>query len=276
MDPGTYAINTLIIGVYSASKINYLISVKETSEKPCLNLCSDNGVCNRGTCSCDQNFIGKDCQTYASELSLDVDQQFVVSGKSKRYLFYDFKNDENRIDVDISVNDSSNDREIIVYTKPYSKNSTTLPSENEYYNKMTGTNIKFTLENNDGDKFFITIENEISGQTSFRIALKKPSGDDGNKATLYMIIGISSGLFLVVLTLVLYIKFKKNTRNLPIDADKARAIDISQIEAHYPETAYEHKDDDMPCSICLENFVINEMVRKLTCDHMYHKKCIDE
>lgn len=30
------------------------------------------------------------------------------------------------------------------------------------------------------------------------------------------------------------------------------------------------------CSICLENFKINEGYRKLNCNHVFHKKCIDK
>ena len=29
------------------------------------------------------------------------------------------------------------------------------------------------------------------------------------------------------------------------------------------------------CSICLENFIINDEVNKLSCNHMFHKKCLD-
>lgn len=30
----------------------------------------------------------------------------------------------------------------------------------------------------------------------------------------------------------------------------------------------------LQCSVCWEDFTIDENVMKLTCDHMYHKDCI--
>ncbi len=30
------------------------------------------------------------------------------------------------------------------------------------------------------------------------------------------------------------------------------------------------------CSICLEQFVINDKINKLDCEHMFHKECLDE
>lgn len=33
-------------------------------------------------------------------------------------------------------------------------------------------------------------------------------------------------------------------------------------------------DLKLQCSVCWEDFTIEEKVMKLTCDHMYHKDCI--
>jgi hypothetical protein len=32
---------------------------------------------------------------------------------------------------------------------------------------------------------------------------------------------------------------------------------------------------DLSCSICIENFKVNEYYRKLNCNHYFHKRCID-
>ena len=37
-----------------------------------------------------------------------------------------------------------------------------------------------------------------------------------------------------------------------------------------------NEDEDMKCGICLEEYTEEDILRKMPCDHFYHKDCIDE
>lgn len=38
----------------------------------------------------------------------------------------------------------------------------------------------------------------------------------------------------------------------------------------------DHVDTNLQCSICMEDFVLDEKVKELECGHLYHKDCIIE
>ena len=46
---------------------------------------------------------------------------------------------------------------------------------------------------------------------------------------------------------------------------------IEKNEVKYTEDFY-----DKECTICLEEFVVDELLYKLVCHHYYHKDCIDD
>ncbi|KAL3866091.1 hypothetical protein ACJMK2_043429 [Sinanodonta woodiana] len=53
----------------------------------------------------------------------------------------------------------------------------------------------------------------------------------------------------------------------PADQEKIDMLPIVKI-------AQEHVDRTLQCSVCMEDFVLNEEVRRLPCDHHYHNDCI--
>lgn len=36
----------------------------------------------------------------------------------------------------------------------------------------------------------------------------------------------------------------------------------------------EHVDKELPCSVCLTEFILGEPVRNLACKHLFHDQCI--
>lgn len=55
-----------------------------------------------------------------------------------------------------------------------------------------------------------------------------------------------------------------------IDADKLELLPVERFER-----AKDQSSEETTCSICMETFSFGEMLRRLSCFHLYHKKCID-
>ena len=52
---------------------------------------------------------------------------------------------------------------------------------------------------------------------------------------------------------------------------------IKNVLGNYSRfTKNDKKDEVEDCSICMEEFKINEGIRNLPCNHMFHKKCVDK
>ena len=58
-----------------------------------------------------------------------------------------------------------------------------------------------------------------------------------------------------------------NTGPPPLQKDKIAEIPKVPI-------TQEHTDIKLQCSVCWEDFKLDEIVRKLTCSHLYHESCI--
>lgn len=54
----------------------------------------------------------------------------------------------------------------------------------------------------------------------------------------------------------------------PLSTDKIKEIPITKV-------TQEQADAHLQCSVCWETFQVDEFVRKLACDHLYHTPCIE-
>jgi hypothetical protein len=61
---------------------------------------------------------------------------------------------------------------------------------------------------------------------------------------------------------------------LPSSRDNTTDLRINLISNDLPIIVIKNINQDI-CSICLENFIINDQVNKLSCNHIFHKKCLD-
>ena len=54
------------------------------------------------------------------------------------------------------------------------------------------------------------------------------------------------------------------------------ALYIQRLCCEFTEYAFQSSvsDQKTQCSVCWEDFVLSEEVRKLNCDHIFHEKCI--
>ena len=69
------------------------------------------------------------------------------------------------------------------------------------------------------------------------------------------------------------------TESLTVHADGLAKDKIDNIPAttvqHTSITVeQEHIDKELLCSVCLDDFILTELVRKLRCNHLYHAQCI--
>ena len=71
---------------------------------------------------------------------------------------------------------------------------------------------------------------------------------------------------IVIATYANYQEYKKIKRNKP----------YKKIIYNTNNDFTTENEDDVNCSICLDNFEIGSMICELKCKHYYHKECIDE
>lgn len=149
--PQTYNLETLKIGVYSNVSLIYIISARQSLQKPCFDNCSDKGKCLSGACVCNYGFFGKECRISAERLEMDV--KTVIFSRND-YYFYEFENKDEKLEIEIE-----SDTKIEVYTKPDAGYLTLLPSQAEYYKKYSGKSIKFEVKNKGFGNFYLYVQN---------------------------------------------------------------------------------------------------------------------
>jgi hypothetical protein len=64
-----------------------------------------------------------------------------------------------------------------------------------------------------------------------------------------------------------YYQNENENENITIKKTKLDCLDIKKY--------YKCNKNDIDCSICFEKVDCKEFVRKLNCNHAFHKKCID-
>ena len=54
-------------------------------------------------------------------------------------------------------------------------------------------------------------------------------------------------------------------------------LTLDEVNNKYPILTYNSQlNNDIKCPICFNNIINNEEIRKTSCDHIYHKECIDK
>ncbi|KAJ1499748.1 hypothetical protein HMI56_004226 [Coelomomyces lativittatus] len=62
---------------------------------------------------------------------------------------------------------------------------------------------------------------------------------------------------------------EQNQSNRPTPASESFISNLPDVEIIEPQVA-----KGMDCAVCQEKFNLNEVVTKLTCDHLFHRECI--
>lgn len=56
-----------------------------------------------------------------------------------------------------------------------------------------------------------------------------------------------------------------------------RILDIEDLNIDtIPSIKYRDSLNDTKCSICLEDFIVDESIKQLRCEHIYHISCLEE
>lgn len=99
--------------------------------------------------------------------------------------------------------------------------------------------------------------------------------EDSSEYLLYILISISAAILLGWIFFAIYKTRALRSQNLVIpDA----AINLDFINQNFPKLAYKARkggDESVECSICLESFRKADMIRQLSCTHIFHAKCIE-
>lgn len=172
------------------------------------------------------------------------------------------------MNAEVMVSDSHTDKkEVSIYTKPSSGYATVLPTESDFYKKISGSQFEFNFESKSYERFYFLIENSFNSDANLRFYIYNDEKDDENtnQPTFYIIIALSSAVIIGWVIFAIY-KSQRSSRAVGfIENFDQRAIEISCIEENYPAFKYDPKKSKefLQCAICLENLSENNKLRKL-------------
>ncbi|CAG9328108.1 unnamed protein product [Blepharisma stoltei] len=271
--PDEYDENSLFIGIYSPNATcAYTLSVAESKTVICVNGCSDpQGTCNEGICVCNANYIGNDCSIDAAQLVESQPGYLSLTQNQIKYAVFLHQ------DNDVKIEFISYGTSITMYIKNKSDNyKTALPTVYEWKSKASGYDIKYSVSS--GSYWYFEIINDNDHATSVKVTITKSSGGGSDKMVIFWIlIGLSAAFIMGWVIFAIY-KHSKSAANDPRVYYQEWAIDKQFIKENFPKKLYKVKDSNLEtitCPICLDNFTPKDYVRELSCDHTYHKNCID-
>ncbi|CAG9321590.1 unnamed protein product [Blepharisma stoltei] len=283
LEPLTYDSQTFYIGVYTntTAAVSYRLSAVQKYNNACPNDCSGKGNCNKTTCGCNDNWIGVDCHVNADLVYLSGYQNVDIYENSLAYAYYKFTStdDEIQVQVELANADAST---ITIYAKPSSGYDTLLPTIYENKIKKTGNSFTFTFSKNGNTAFYFSLENDSENfiTAKFLLSQATSSGSGSDPLIFYIIIACSSLIIVGWVVFALIRTWRRSTSIAILEEENhnpERAIELTTIEENFPEKEYRPTNSEsFPCPICLESFLKNDKIRVLPCEHVYHKKCIDE
>lgn len=269
--------------------IQYSVAVEYSLEYLCPADCSGYGKCNSANeCDCSREHIDYDCGVTAQYMDADKWYSFVVPSGQREYAYYELK-DALSLTISVKWNGPSS---LIVFDWDKHGNME-LPTEDEFYqktviastNSVTETDI--AIADVDGKYIYIAIMNILStsnrglGITLSVHAEYEKEGEE-MRIILYILI-VFSGLILVLWMTASILRCRANrlTDRLSARQSPRRSTGLPKktIEEMSFITTFANVAGDKNeslCTICMDEFVMNDYVRKLACDHLFHAKCIEE
>ncbi|CAG9334240.1 unnamed protein product [Blepharisma stoltei] len=265
----------LYLGIYSASSKSFSYSLYATasSEIPCYNGCSGNGLCSSGLCNCTEGFIGRDCSVRSTKLALEI--QATLSLSSCCWKYADLSLLDYSKDLQINITSSTY---IDIYMKPYDlyEYNSVLPSKLESEAHKYGYNtFSFKISLKNIGPWYFAFYNPSHSTSTFTLTTRTvDSSSSSSSNIIYIIASVSAAVFLITLIFAIY-KIKTHNKASTVSEDSIRP---EFIDKNFPKIAFKkrkHKANCKDCAICLDKFKDSDMIRELACSHIYHARCID-
>lgn len=132
---------------------------------------------------------------------------------------------------------------------------------------------------------FLYIRTDV--ETNDKLVIEIESEDNYQNIVLYVsIVMITISGLVIIYVLIVFIRYCLRRRQARIADPFQSNLWLSQANSRYerilnqcPEGVYDTKEvrfGEVSCAICLVAFQDGAKIRTLTCQHVYHKSCIEE
>lgn len=268
--------------------VEYNITVEYSEGALCPGDCLAKGSCGPANeCDCDHGYIDYDCSVLAPYMNPDEWYSFEVPLGQRRYGYFKMKEP-----LSLSISLKWDGPSSYLAFDWNGHDEIELPSEYESFKEVvlaTGNSVatlRFNVDDIDGEYLYIGLMNIVSSaDRELRISVKINAEYDyepNMELLMYIFIGLSG--FIVMLWVIGgIIRCKINTIEGRVRVAQApqgtAGLSKEVIDKEFPVMAYRtiaKKDNESLCTICLEEFVMKDNVRKLACTHLFHAACIEE
>lgn len=253
------------------------IKVKvEFSDILCINQCYGFGVCSSNSCECKKGYSGFDCSFELEMITVKSKLFHRINSYQWAFLFFELSENEGYTKIEIETKDH-----IHAYVS-YKNSTKVLPfMDHSDYSFLNFKEIKLSLEKSLKKYILISLFcSHPDDQCEYNLEFDK--SEDSNKKQKIIIISIVSSvclLFIILVSLLgvaLYKKWRLKKEMEKVTAE-CHAFE-EKMDEIFPKKKFSELEisEIKTCCVCLENFSADDLVRKLSCVHIFHFPCIDK
>ncbi|CAD8060047.1 unnamed protein product [Paramecium sonneborni] len=259
--------NSCVAIIYSKFNSSLILTIDRIGIDDCIVNCKNQGVCIKGFCQCPLGYLGFDCDIISSNIQYN-------SYFHGLQIFY----------LDL-ITLQTNDYKLILnselhFTIICYANSTHLLITSNQNNTIYINEQSIFKCKEDTEKLRLFTQLKYYSQfviiTNTTTGVKLAKFQDQYYSTLLLTIILASILGLIVLfmaiTYLLKIyKAKQIIQNKQQFEDVMPALQFISVTDRLPQSKAE-----TTCSICLETFKSNSLVRMTYCEHIFHLRCLEQ
>ncbi|CAK68332.1 unnamed protein product (macronuclear) [Paramecium tetraurelia] len=255
----------------------YKLVIKNLSEMPCPNNCSNNGICRNGVCICNPGYLDHDCSEEGLRITPFVQFQQQKNSATVKYICICFNYTlgfnmlikfsqqwENVSDVRVQILISQKFNLPSDYNNTYDEIiNTTKIGKYKVLSNVNPLDIEQVSISNQSYSLLIKIISKNLVQCCISIDFQGLEYQEEEKMLKLLVILGLIGFFLLIFGIIVYYCYKpKSTK--------------SNLEGLYQLANQEDLQKFPECPICLENFEINKLalLARLECQHIFHIQCL--
>ena len=272
------------IGQQPVQSWTYSLSLASASIPLCPSDCQSRGNCMDGECICYAGFVDVDCSVTAALLELDYTKSVRATGDGLSFAYVRWADlATGSANVQVTWGGGS----VLLLSKAGRSNYNTWMPLIEENDEMTSTvePVTFHISDRGCDYWYFAVSDLNSTNSGTPIltywAVSKDSDAELNKL-LIVLVSLSCGLVVFWACFAIY-KWKRG-RPAPVETNyrvqDSTGLPVTLLDLHFPQQNFSEYSRNKPegqdkCPICLEVWTPEAEIRVLTCDHVYHVKCID-
>lgn len=270
--------NKLKISIFkpSSSPADYTLTTSFIKSEECHRKCLNDGECKNGKCKCSGfNYIGYDCGMIAD--AMVINKEVTIRVKVGHWVFYRLAYYENNMKLsEIITNKYSSVRVYELASSTSSELPSMISNDNEYYLHLEDQTVRSSLENIKKAYFLFGYFCVGDSTCTLTVKVYQPTSTSTNYFWIIITSVISLVMFCICTPVILaVVKRIRHHRAVKV-ADSQLAEKKRKFTEKYPETHFSVQGESESCTICLEEFKENVLIRTLNCTHYFHSPCILE